>query len=188
MARADLLPQIFLQGTLRHDRNPREDVVRTEAAAVTAQVTVPLYEAGAVTSRVREARQIASQNRIQIDEARRAAIEGAISAWEGLVTSRAAISSLVAQVRAAEIALDGVQQEALVGSRTVLDVLDAEQELLDARVGLVQAQRDEVVAGFQVLSAVGQLTARDIGLAVDYFDFDEHYDRVRNTWWGTSID
>ena len=188
VARADLLPQIFLRGAVRHDHDPQDLVERVDTASVTAQITVPLYQAGAVTSRVREARHVANQNRIQIDEARRTSIEGAISAWEGLVTSRAAINSLVAQVRAADIALEGVQQEALVGARTVLDVLDAEQELLDARVGLVQAQRDEVVAGFQVLSAVGQLTARDLGLPVEYLDFDSHYDEVRNLWWGTSID
>ena len=188
VARSDLLPQIFVQGTVRHDVNPSFNTDRLETAAITAQVTVPLYLAGAASSRVREARLTANQNRIEVDEARRFAIERAIQSWEALITSRAAIESLIDQVRAQEIALDGVQQESLVGARTVLDVLDAEQELLDARVLLVQAQRDEVVAGFQVLAAVGQLTVRDLSLPVDYYDFDDHYNDVRNRWWGTSVD
>ena len=87
-----------------------------------------------------------------------------------------------AQVRAAEIALEGVRQEATVGSRTTLDVLDAEQELLNARVGLVQSQRDELVAAFQVLSATGQLGARQLNLPVQMYDVEENYRSVRDRW------
>ena len=92
------------------------------------------------------------------------------------------------QVRASEIALEGVRQEALVGSRTTLDTLDSEQELLDARVQLVQAQRNEMVAAFSVLSATGQLSARQLGLKVPFYDHKKHYKQVRGKWWGTDID
>ena len=115
-------------------------------------------------------------------------VEDAIRAWEGLTTARASIQSLLAQVSAARIALDGTEQEALVGSRTVLDVLDAEQELLDARVSLVRAQRDEVVAAYGLLSVVGRLTARQLGLPVTYYEFDADYEDTRGSIWGTSID
>ena len=81
-----------------------------------------------------------------------------------------------------------VQQEALVGSRTVLDVLDAEQELLDASVSLVRAERDEVVAAYQLRSAVGRLTAESLNLPVKKYDFTKNYRRVRNKWFGLSID
>jgi outer membrane protein/adhesin transport system outer membrane protein len=149
---------------------------------VTAQLTVPLYQAGAVTSRVREATQTAGQRRIEIDPARTQTIETAIRSWQALTTSRASIQSRQAQVRAGEIALEGVRQESTVGARTTLDVLDAEQELLNGRVGLVQSQRDELVAAFQVLSATGQLGARQLNLPVQVYDVEENYRSVRDRW------
>ena len=91
------------------------------------------------------------------------------------------------QVSANRLALEGVKQEYLVGSRTTLDVLNAESELLDAEVTLAQAERDQVVAAYQILGAVGQLTARQIGLGVDYYDPIENYSRVRNKWIGTGV-
>ena len=114
-------------------------------------------------------------------------IESANRAWDVLATAQASIQSLLAQVNAARIALNGTRQEALVGSRTVLDVLDAEQELLDARVSLVRAQRDEIVAGYGLLAVIGQLTARDLGLPVEYYDFADDYNSARRRLWGTSI-
>ena len=114
-------------------------------------------------------------------------VETAIRAWEGLTTARATIESRQSQVRSSEIALEGVRQEALVGSRTTLDTLDSEQELLDARVQLVRAQRDEMVAAFSVLSATGQLSARRLGLKVPFYDQEKHYKQVRGKWWGTDI-
>ena len=85
-------------------------------------------------------------------------------------------------MRAAEIALEGVRQENAVGARTILDILDAEQELLDSQVNLVRSQRDEIVAGFEVLSAIGRLSARDLNLPVDIYDPEVDYLKVRNTW------
>src|SRR5690606_38913251 len=130
----------------------------------------------------------AGQRRIEVESSRREVIEAAIRSWEALVTSRAAITSFRAQDAAAAVALEGVQQEALVGSRTVLDVLDTQQDLLDAQVSLVSAQRDEVVAAYQVLNAVGLLTARALGLPVQVYDPEPDYQATRGRWWGTSID
>ena len=87
-------------------------------------------------------------------------------------------------VRANEIALDGVRQEASVGSRTTLDVLNAEQELLNSRTTLVTAEREEYVAGYQLLSAVGQLTAQRLALPVELYDPKDHYDHVKGKWLG----
>src|SRR5690606_32351972 len=98
------------------------------------------------------------------------------------MTARSSIQSLQAQVEAAQVALEGVQQEALVGARTVLEVLDAEQELLDARVALTGALRDEVVARYQLLQAAGRLTAFDLGLPVQVPDFDAEYQAARQRW------
>ncbi len=184
----DLLPEVSVVGGITQSFEPQRTTDNSTAAEIRAELTVPIYQAGAVSSRVREARYDAARARIDIEDARRASIETAIVAWESLVTAQAAIESLQAQVRAAEIALEGVEQEAQVGSRTVLDVLDAEQELLDARVELVRAQRDEVVAGFEILSSVGQLTARDLSLPVEYYEFDGDYNATRSRLIGTDVD
>jgi outer membrane protein/adhesin transport system outer membrane protein len=184
----ELLPSVSLRGTLSRSYDSSLQTERSDGASVVAQLTIPLYQAGSVSSRVREAKQTAGQRRIEIDEARRQTVENAIRAWEALTTARASIQSRQSQVRAAEIALEGVRQEALVGSRTTLDTLDAEQELLDARVSLVQSQRDEIVAAFNVLAATGQLTAQQLALPVQYYDYQEHYRAVRDKWWGTSVD
>lgn len=188
LARSALLPQVSLNAQLSRNWEPSATIDERDTASVTARITVPLYQAGAASSRVREARHTRNQRRIQVDDERRQAIEEAIRSWEFLTTARASIQSLNAQVTSATIALDGVRQEALVGSRTVLDVLDAEQELLDARVALVRAQRDEVVAAYQLLSSVGRLTARDLDLPVAFYDVEGDYQRTRDRLWGTSID
>lgn len=184
----EMLPEVNLTGRVRSTIDPSETIDQSDSASLTAQLTVPLYQSGAVSSRVREARYNANESRIRVEETRRAVVEDAIRAWEGLTTARASIQSLLAQVSAARIALEGTEQEALVGSRTVLDVLDAEQELLDARVSLVRAQRDEVVAAYGLLSVVGRLTARQLGLPVAYYEFDADYEDTRGSIWGTSID
>jgi outer membrane protein len=182
----ELLPDVQLRATAsRSDDTTRRDTT-TEQAAVLAELTIPLYQQGAVTSRVRQAKQVSSQRRVEIEERRRQAEQEAISAWESLLTAKAQIVSFEAGVRSAEIALEGVTQENLVGARTILDILDAEQELLDARVSLVRSQRDEVVASFQTMAAIGRLTALDLGLAVTVYDPETDYREVRDSWFGLS--
>ncbi|MDA0653560.1 MAG: TolC family protein, partial [Proteobacteria bacterium] len=118
----------------------------------------------------------------------RSAIAVVISAWEGYQTVAAQIKAFGSEVRAGSIALEGVRQEAQVGSRTVLDVLDAEQELLTARVSLVRAQRDEVVASFDVRRRIGTLQAAQLNLGVPTYDFTAYYKQVRYKWFGWGID
>lgn len=159
----------------------------SDSLAITGQVVVPIYQAGLPEARVREAKQTANQYRIQITDARTQITESAISAWQSLETARANVVSYKAQIDAARIALDGVRQEAQVGSRTVLDVLNSEQSLLSARVNLVSAERNEQVAAFTVLSAIGQLTAQQLGLKVEYYDPSTNYENTRGKWLGTGI-
>ncbi len=180
----ELLPRVTLNGQVGAVDDFDFDNNGEFEATVTAQVVIPLYQAGSVDSRVREAKQRASQRRIEIESQRRNAVQTATSAWRALETARAQIVSFESEVRATQIALEGVQQEALVGARTVLDVLDAEQEYLNAQVSLVQAQRDEVVAAYAVLAAVGQLRAASLELEVTPYDDEEHYREVRAKWWG----
>lgn len=180
----ELLPSVELQGSVgyQHERSSRTS--EGSSAEVLAVVRVPLYQQGSVSSRVREAKQVASQRRLQVREAIRQAREDAISAWESLLTARAQIAALEQTVRANEIALEGVRQENAVGARTVLDVLDAEQELLDAQVNLVSAQRDEIVASFRVLTAIGRMTADDLALGTAVYDPEADYREVRDKWFG----
>lgn len=180
-----LLPTLSLNGTLtKADETSRRNL-ETESAKIALALTVPLYEAGSVYSQTRQRKQVHNQRRIQVEEQRRAVRQSVVQAWENLNTARSNIVARRAQVQAAEIALDGVQQEAEVGSRTTLDVLDAEQELLDARVAQVRAGRDEYVAGYSLLSAIGRLGARQLALPVEYYDPETNYARVREKWFGT---
>ncbi|CAK0763561.1 outer membrane protein [uncultured Gammaproteobacteria bacterium] len=168
----------------RSNEDTRNDITDTTSGTIRATITIPLYSGGSLDSRSRQARQTAAQRRIQVNEARTKAEENAIKAWQSLVTARASIQSRQAQVSAAEIALEGVRQEATVGSRTVLDTLNAEQEFLDARVALVRAERDESVAVFTVLTSIGRFTAGELNLQVQRYDIEAHYRAVRDRWWG----
>lgn len=181
---ADLLPQVDIIGTASHNWDRTSDGSRSREYQVAAQLTVPIYQQGFETSQIRGAKMTAAQAKMQIEAARRDASEQALSAWETYQSVVATIVAIREEVRAAEIALEGVQQEELVGQRTVLDVLDAEQELLDAKVSLVQAERDETVARFELVAAVGSLTAQDLGLDVEIYDPSRHYDSVKDEWWG----
>jgi outer membrane protein TolC len=148
---------------------------------------VPIYQNGAEYSRVRAAKQTVGQRLAELDGARRQAAETAVRAFRQYEAARARVESITAQIRAASVALEGVRQEAQVGSRTTLDVLNAEQELLNAQVQLVAAQRDVVVGHYTLLSAIGQLTARSLALPVEYYDEERNYKNVRDVWIGTDI-
>lgn len=163
-AQGALLPEIYVEGVASHSEDTNIEGARLDGVSATANIRIPLYQGGATMSRIREAKQTNNQNRIQIAEAERFVREGVANSWDGLRTARSIIVASKEQVQANEIAFDGVQQEAQVGSRTTLDVLNAEQELLDARVGLVRAQRDEYVAAYRLLATIGKLTAGDLGL------------------------
>ncbi len=184
----ELYPTLEINASLRHSEQTSQRSGQSDRAQILAELTIPLYQQGAVSSRVREAKQISNQRRIEIEEARRRTEQESINAWEGLQTARAQISSFESGVRAAEIALEGVRQENAVGARTILDILDAEQELLDSQVNLVRSRRDAVVAGFAVLSAIGRLTARDLELTVEVYNPELDYLNVRNSWFGLGIE
>ena len=124
------------------------------------------------------------QRRNELDSARRVAAQTVITFWRQLDAARSKVVSFEAQVKANEVALNGVRQEALVGSRTTLDVLNAEQELLNAQVSLISARHDVQVAYYGVLSGIGRLTARTLGLPVEYYDEEKYYKEVGSRWVG----
>jgi len=148
------------------------------------QATAPIYQNGTEWSRVRVAKELVGQRRNELDSARRLAAENVVRAWRNLEAAKSRVTSFEAQVRASDVALNGVRQEQLVGSRTTLDVLNAEQELLNAQVQLTTARRDMAVNHYGVLSGVGRLTARALTLPVEYYDEDKYYNEVGWRWFG----
>ena len=153
-------------------------------ASVIGQVSVPIYSGGSEYATIRQSKELLAQARLQADLQRDLVRAAVVSTWGQLETAKAVIQSSQAAVKAAEIALNGVREEAKVGQRTTLDVLNAQQTLLNTRVSLVSAQRDRVVASYAVFAAVGRLTAANLNLRVVNYDPTVHFDQVKDKWIG----
>ncbi|OAN44071.1 hypothetical protein A6A04_09360 [Paramagnetospirillum marisnigri] len=184
----ELLPTVSLSGNLNRTLQTSTMKSETISREVLLNLSVPLYEGGGTYARVRASKHTAGQRRIEADQARRDALETATKSWESLQAAQAQSRAFEAQIKASELALAGVREESKVGSRTVLDVLNAEQELFDARVNRTKAERDVLAAAFQVKSAMGQMTAQGLNLPVSIYDPTKHYDDVRGKWIGNGID
>ena len=180
-----LLPTINIVSTLSRSDSSGETDSESTSLLVEAQLSFPIYQAGAVSSNIRQAKEEANRRRILLESARREVIDKSARSFEAWTTAVARKESLGAEVLSAEIALEGVTQEATVGARTVLDVLDAEQELLNAQVALVRAERDAFVASYQLLEALGRLTAKGLSLPVEFYDYDRHFVEVEDMAYGT---
>lgn len=183
----ELLPVVGLEGEISRVSAASSRNSRTDTAKISLTFTMPLYQSGSVSARIREAKEVAAQRRKQLVQVERDAMEEAARAGKDLQTARGRIVALTAAVKVTRSALQGVRREVLVGTRTILDTLDAEQELLDAEVNLVRAQRDEVVNTFALRKAVGWLTAERLGLPVKLYDPAIHYRATRGRWFGTGL-
>ncbi len=181
-----LMPTVSLRGQFA---TAQEQFLRTDyynTAMVGVFISVPIYTGGLVDGQVREAKQLVGQRQLELAQAQRQAVQDASTAWENLRSARAQEIAYQATIDADAVALEGTQEEQKAGLRTILDILNAEQELLSARVNLVTSHHDAVVAGYTLLDTIGRLTARDRQLPVQYYDATEHYDRVKNQWFGTT--
>jgi outer membrane protein len=185
-AEGELYPTIGVQGRLNHRYDVQSYKDERTSASIVGSISIPLYEGGEVTSRVRAAKEIYAQRRIEVDVARDTVRAEIIGAWGQLDAAKAQIVAAQAQVQAAEIALSGVREEAKVGQRTTLDILNAQQELLDARVTLITAQRDRIVTSYQTVQALGRLSFRTLSLKVTAYKPEIHFDQVRDKLWGTT--
>ena len=179
-----LLPQLSLQAQAFQANNTGARSSAINGYTALLNLSVPLYQGGAEYAAVRQARQTAEGQARLVADARRTAVQAAIAAWQTYAAARAAAASTRLAVRANEIALIGVEREHLVGTRTTLDVLNAQQALLNSRVTLVQNLANLVTASYAVASAVGRLTARDLHLQVPLYDDTAYYRAVRNRWIG----
>jgi outer membrane protein len=149
-----------------------------------AQLTVPIYQGGAEYSLIRQSKESLTQQRLNFEQVRDQARQSVVQAWGQVQATKAQIQSAQAQVNSTEIALNGVREEARVGQRTTLDVLNAQQALVNARVTLVTAQHDRVVASYALLNAVGSLSPQILSLATPTYDPRVHYYQVRDAWTG----
>jgi outer membrane protein len=187
LIRGERLPTVQLEANYGRRFDPTEMVESTETTTVTGRVLVPFYTGGEVEARVRQAKHTHVQRLQEIEQARSEVQAQIVTAWSQLQAAQAAVESDRTTVEANRIALAGVREEERVGQRTLLDVLNAEQELLNAEVTLATDRRNLVVASYTVLSTIGRLNAQELGVASLVYDPEEHYRSVRNEWFDISI-
>jgi outer membrane protein len=180
----ELYPSVGVRGSAQQRWDTTVPGDERFVGSAVATLTVPIYEGGEVYARVRQAKETAGQRRIEADIARDLVRANVVTAWGQLEAAKAQIIASQAQVQAAEVALTGVREEARVGQRTTLDVLNAQQELLTARVNLITAQRDRVVFSYAVVRAMGRLTTKLLALNVAQYKAKEHFDQVKDLWYG----
>jgi outer membrane protein len=182
-----LYPNLGVTASVTQIDDSLPQTLRQTNVAVLGQLTVPIYQGGAEYSAIRQSKETVGQQRLNLDVNRDQARATVVQSWGQLDAAKAQIEATTAQVNAAEIALNGVREEARVGQRTTLDVLNAQQELVNARVALVTAQHDRVVASYTLLAAVGGLSMQHLGLNVMIYDPQVHYQQVRDAWIGVRI-
>jgi outer membrane protein len=183
----EMLPEVRLEGTYSRRFDPSRNTDESETTQVVGRLSVPIYQAGEVHARVRQAKHTHVSRLQEVEQARSETQAAAVAAWSRLQASEAQLQSDLAQVDANRTALAGVREEEKVGQRTLLDVLNAEQELLDAEVALTTTRRDVIVNAYSLLSAVGRLQVQDLGVVSKAYDPEVHYHQVRRAWWGLSI-
>jgi outer membrane protein len=184
VAEGALYPSLTLQGNLQKNWEPSLSTIDTFSASVLGQFSVPIYQGGAEYSLIRQAKETVGQRRMELAVARDQTRQGAMQAWAQLEAAKLQIEAARIQVATTESALNGVRDEARVGQRTTLDVLNAQQELVNARVALVNSQRDRLVASYAVLASVGRLSPQVLNLRVSTYDTQVHYQQVRDAWTG----
>ena len=179
-----LLPTVTFQASVQQSYEQTMTIFRSFGASAIAQLSVPVYQGGAEYSLIRQSKETLAQQRLVLEQTRDQTRANTVTAWGQLVAGKAQVASAQAQVTASEIALNGVREEAKAGQRTTLDVLNAQQALVNARVALVTAQHDRVVASYAVLNSIGRLSPIVLNLSTIVYDPSVHYHQVRDSWYG----
>jgi outer membrane protein len=179
-----LFPTVSLQATVSKTWDPAITQINLFTASATAQVNVPVYQGGAEYSLIRQSKETLEQQRLTMEQARDQARADTVTAWGQLIATKAQVAAAQSQVQASELAYLGTTKEAQVGQRTVIDILNAQQTLVNARVALVTAQHDRVVASYTVLNAIGRLSPQVLHLSTQTYDPSVHYQQVRDNWAG----
>ena len=157
---------------------------RAFTASIVGNISIPIYQGGAEYATTRQAKESLSQQELQTESQRNQVRAAVVASWGANQASVGVVRAARAAVAANEVALAGVREEAKVGQRTTLDVLNAQQALLNAQVSQVQAQHDKVVAAYTLLGALGGLDAETLKLRVHIYDPAEHYELVKDKWFG----
>jgi outer membrane protein len=186
VAESSLMPTITLQGSASRSKqsDPTLGTFGTDQASVTGQLTQPIYDGGTAASQTRQAKEIAAQSRLVLDQVRNQARTAAVGAWVANEGAKIAVAASESEVRAATVALAGVQKEAAGGQRTTVDVLNSQQDLISAKARLIGAQRDRVIASYTLLSAIGRLDVKTLALNTPDYLPEVHYHQVRDAWHG----
>jgi outer membrane protein len=186
IAESALYPTLSVNGSMQKSYGSATSLsaLETLSGSVIGLVSVPIYQGGAEYATIRQAKETLGQRRLDLDTARLSVQQNVTQAWGQLEAAKAQVDATKAQVTSAEIALDGVREEARVGQRTTLDVLNAQQALVQARTALVTAQHDRIVASYAVLAAVGSLSPQRLGMHIETYDPVVHYQQVRDSWFG----
>src|SRR5262249_42687156 len=179
-----LYPTVSANATLTRSHDPQLGILNQFTAVGTLQLTVPIYQGGAEYATIRQSKETLGQRRLDLATNRDQARQNVVQAWGQHEAAKAQIQAAQEQVTASEVALNGVREEARVGQRTTLDVLNAQQALVNARIALVTAQHDRVVASYNLLSAIGRLSPRTLGLPTPLYAPTVHYQQVRDVWYG----
>jgi outer membrane protein len=186
VAESTLLPTVSAQ--VSASRSVETDTslttTSTDQASILGQVNVPIYDGGTAASQTRQAKEMASQSRLVLEQVRNQTRTAVVSAWVTNEGTKIALKATESEVRAADIALQGVRREAEGGQRTTIDVLNAQQDLTNARARQIAAQRDRVIASYTLLSAVGRLDVHNLNLNTPDYLPEVHYHQVRDAWHG----
>jgi len=186
VAESSLLPTITLQGNVSRskDGDPTLSTFGTDQASILGQMNAPIYDGGTAASQTRQAKELAAQSRLVLDQVRNQARTAAVGAWVANEGAKIAVAASESEVRAATVALQGVRKEAAGGQRTTVDVLNSQQDLISAKARLIGAQRDRVIASYTLLSAIGRLDVKTLALHTPDYLPEVHYQQVRDAWHG----
>ena len=186
--RGELLPEINLEGSYGERFHPARGVRKQSTTIVKGTFKMPIYAGGEISARVRQAKQTVLRRRQELRTSRRLIKADIIASWGQVSSNRAKLIADRSQVSATTTALEGVREEEKVGQRTVLNVLDAQQELLDAKVTIAITKRDLVVARYRLLASTGRLSAVELGLRVNRYEPADHYNQVERKWFGRKVE
>jgi outer membrane protein len=184
VAESELYPTVDIVGQVQKNYETSLNALQTFTGSVAGQFTMPIYQGGSEYALIRQAKESHGKSQLDLNLARDQTRVTVVQAWSLLEAAKSSIESTRGQVKSAEAALNGVREEARLGQRTTLDVLNAQQELVSARIALVQAQRDRLVNSYGLLAAVGRLSPQVLGLRVQTYDPAVHYHQVRDAWTG----
>jgi len=186
VAESGLWPNVSVQAGVSRNWNTDTSLGSKgyDQASIIGQANIPIYDGGLAASQVRQAKELAMQARIVLEQIRNQTRTAVVGAWATFEGAKIALAAADSEVRAATIALEGVQKEARGGQRTTLDVLNSQQDLMAARARQIGAQRDRVIAAYTLLSATGHLDVKTLGLNTPDYAPEVHYHQVRDAWHG----